>query len=130
MTFEEYNKAMDTYAERIENGEDILDEVTDFQYKYMNSVLASYNADTPAKKICRDILEYAVNYSQYGSCVQYIEDRELAESVNDIIWEEIGEYMLETPEYYEENGTWVIDCIFAGYYVPGWDGWDEEEWEE
>ena len=125
MTFEEYNKAMDTYAERIKNGEDILDEVTGFQYKYMNSVLDAYKADTPAKEICYDILEYAVNHSQSGSVVQYIEDNELADSVNDIIWEEIGEYMLEAPEYYKENGTWVIDCIFAGYYVPGWDGWYE-----
>lgn len=128
MTFEEYNKAIDAYAERIENGEDILDEVTDFQYKYMNSVLASYKADTPAKEICRDILEYAVNHSQSGSVVQYVEDKELADSVYDIIWEELGEYMLEAPEYYEENGTWVIDCIFAGYYIPGWDGWLEDEW--
>ena len=125
MTFEEYNKAMDVYAERIDNGEDIVDDVTDFQYKYMNSVLAAYKADTKAKEICYDIIEYAVNHSQSGSVVQYIEDKELANCVYDIIWEELGEYMLDSPEYYEDNGTYVIDCMFAGYYVPGWDGWYE-----
>ena len=123
MTIEEYNKAMDAYSIRIRNGEEIMDEVNDFQYEFMRNVLKNYVADSPEKEIIRNILDYAVNDSTSGSSVQYVEDKDLADKVMEIIFDEIGEYMLDFPEYYEENGYWVIDCVFAGYYVPDWDGW-------
>ena len=123
MTFEEYNNAMDVYAERIRAGEDILDEVNDFQYKYMENVLKEYNTDSPAKEICYGLLDYVVYHSRSGNSIHYVEDKQLADEVMEIIWDELGDYMLDFPEYYEEDGQWAIDCMFAGYYVPDWDGW-------
>ena len=33
---------------------------------------------------------------------------------------------MDTPQIYPELGEWVIDCMFGGCYVPGWDGWEED----
>ena len=125
MTFEEYNHAMSIYNDRLMSGEDIMEEINDFQYSFMREVLEEYKAkaDTEAKKEIYKILDYAVNHSQSGSVVQYIDDKQLASEIMEIIIEEIGDYMLEAPEFYEEGGEYVIDCIFGGYYVPEWDGW-------
>lgn len=123
MTLQEYNKKMDAFYERLNSGEDIMEEINDFKYDYMRGVLKEYEekADTPAKQECAKILDYAVNFSTSGSVVIFIEEKELADQVDEIIWEELGDYMLDGPEYYEENGMYVIDCMFAGYYVPEWE---------
>lgn len=130
MTYEEYVKKMDEYGERIRNGEDIMEEVNKFQYDYMEKVLEEYKADTPAKEVCRDILDYAVHDSTSGSAIRYVEDKELAKEVLEIINDELGDYMLDSPESYsdEANGEIAIDCMFAGDFVPEWDGWFDE-WE-
>ena len=125
MTLEEYNKKMRTYSERIENGEDILEEVNDFQYDFMDKVLESYKEkiDTHEKEICYELLEYAVKCSQSGSSIYYADKDEYTDDLEDVIWDELNAYMLDAPECYWENGMFVIDCMFAGFYVPEWDGW-------
>ena len=125
MTLEEYDKEMSIYSERIENGEDILEEVNNFQYDFMNKVLESYKekADTPEKEICYELLEYAVNHSQSGSSIYYASKDEYTDDLEDVILDELNAYMLDAPECYWENGMFVIDCMFAGFYVPEWDGW-------
>ena len=130
MTFEEYNKKMDWYSENItENNEELLEEMYDFQTKYMTEVLTELrdNADTKAKEVVCDILEYAINDTASGSVVEYVATEELANEVYEIIWEMIGDYMLDDPEIYKDkySGEWVISCMFGGYYVPYWNGWFE-----
>ena len=122
MTLKEYDAKMERYYERLNNGDDVMDEMTGFQYEFMNKVLDEYKAkaDTPAKEVCYELLEYAVRYSTSGSSVVYVKTKELADAVKDIINEEIGDYMLDIPEIYEVDGAWAIDCMFAGYYVPEW----------
>lgn len=127
MKFETYNAVMDVLSEQLKEAfEGLVDTVTEFQWEYMDDVLEEYKktvGDDKAKAVCAEILEYAVKESTSGSVVVYVKDKETADKVDEIIWEEIGRYMLDAPEIYEENGEYAIDCMFAGYYVPGWDGW-------
>lgn len=122
MTFEEYNKKLNEYEAELNNDDTILDKISELQYGYMRNVIKQYNADSPAKEVCRELLDYAVNYSQSGNSIYYVDSEGLAEEVNEIIWEELGDYLLDC-EVYEEDGEWVIDCMFGGYFVPEWDGW-------
>lgn len=110
--------------------DDIYEEMSKFQMKYMEKVLADYektiNGDK-AKQVCYDALEYAVHHSESGSSIVYVDDKETADKVEEIIWDEIGnKYMLDCPVISEEdNGMWSIDCMFGGAYVPYWDGYNE-----
>lgn len=122
MTFEEYNKKLNEYEAELKDDDTILDKISELQYGYMRNVIKQYNADSPAKEVCRELLDYAVNYSQSGNAIYYVDDEELAEEVNEIIWKELGDYLLDC-EIYEDNEEWVIDCMFGGYFVPDWDGW-------
>ena len=114
--------------------EERFNEIGELQMEYMTGVLAEYektiNGDE-AKQECYDILHYAVHQSESGSSVGYVSSEELADRIDEIIVDEIGEYMLDAPEIYQEaNGDWVIDCMFAGMYVPYWDGYKETWWYE
>ena len=130
MTHEEYNEKMDWYSENItEDNKKLVWEMCQFQAKYMTEVLTELRskADTKAKEVACDILEYVINSSTSGSVVQFVETEEFANEVDEVRWEMIGDYMLDAPEIYEDkySGGWVIDCMFGGYYVPYWDGWFE-----
>lgn len=130
MTYEEYNKKMDWYSENItEDNEELFEEMCQFQAKYMTEVLTELRskADTKAKEVACDILEYAINDSTSGSVVQFVETEEFANEVDEVMWEMIGDYMLDAPEIYKDkySGEWAIDCMFGGYFVPYWDGWFE-----
>ena len=130
MSYEEYNKKMDWYSENITpDNEELFEEMCKFQTEYMGEVLTELRskADTKAKEVVCDILDYAIRWSESGSVVEYVETEELANEVDEIIWEMIGDYMLDAPEIYKGkySGEWTIDCMFAGNYVPYWDGWFE-----
>lgn len=135
MTHEEYLKKINEYTDKLANyeGDDYDDfydewyeEVSEFQMTYMEEVLAEYKkkTKTEAQKYISEILDYAIHESESGSTVIYVPTKEKADEIDKIIWEEIGEYMLDAPEIYEdEDGEWAIDCMFGGAFVPYWDGW-------
>ena len=135
MTFEEYNKEMAILEENYqkatneEERERAMDELNTFQWIHMREFVANYKAKAKgnkAKEKIAELFEYAVENSQTGSAVLYVESEELKDEIDEIIWEEIGEYMLDAPQYYQtDDGEWAIDCMFGGNYVPEWDGWDE-----
>ena len=132
MTFDKYVKAMEEYENRLNNIDDdeyddiddLLDEISKFQYEYMRNVLNEYVVDSEVKQACYEILDDAVNYLQTGQGVCRVENKELADEVAETIFNDFGDYMLEYPDCYEDcNGEWVVDCIFGGYFIPEWDGW-------
>lgn len=130
MTYEEYNEKMDWYSKNITpDNEELLEEMYNFQARYMTEVLTELRskADTEAKEVVCNILDYAINWSSSGSSIEYVETEELANEVDEIIWEMIGDYMLDAPEIYQDeySGEWAIDCMFGGNFVPYWDGWFE-----
>lgn len=130
MTYEEYNEKMDWYSENITpDNEELFVEMCEFQAKYMTEVLTELRskADTKAKEVACDILEYVIYDSTSGSVVEYVETEEFANEVDEVMWEMIGDYMLDAPEIYKDkySGEWAIDCMFGGYFVPYWDGWFE-----
>lgn len=135
----EYNKIMNRFSEIIReenektNNQNIVDEwlrvVSDFQEKHMDRFLKEYHAhisDDPAKKICFELLEYAVLSSETGNSIFYLElsKKKLFHMVEDIIWNEIGDYLLDV-QFIENDDCYEINCMFAGNYVPKWNGWLE-----
>ena len=117
---EEYRKKKSNEAKRT---------LFDFQFEYMSNVLSNYEKTingVPAKQVCYDLLAYAINDSETGNSIEFVETKELADEVNKIIMTELGEYLLDAPQIYKENNEWAIDCMFGGCYVPLWDGWEEK----
>lgn len=133
MTLDEYDKRMSEYAERLSDTygnewDELYEEVSKHQQNYMESILEKYQKtiDCKAKEHIYDLLCYAVRQSQSGSSIMNVESKEIANEIENIIWNEIGDYLLDY-KIYEQGNYWVIDCMFAGNYVPYWDGWSEEE---
>lgn len=128
MSFEEYNAKMNWYAENItEDNEEMFEEMCEFQREYMLQILEKLKADcdSKAKEAICELVEYAVNNSESGSSCVCVDSKEIADEVDNIIWETIGEYLLDYDVYKDTNGNWTIDCMFAGNYVPYWNGWFE-----
>lgn len=135
MTFEEYDKKMGEYADQLrelygnewDEWNKLYEEVSEFQREHMENVLEEYKKtiDCKAREHIYELLCYAVRNSKSGSSILYVETEEEADAIDNIIWEEISDYLLDY-DIYEEGNQWAIDCMFAGNYVPYWDGWDEE----
>ena len=124
MTFDEYNKKMSEYADKLsvlsgKEWESLYEDISKFQQAYMENILENYEKtiDCEAKRHIYDLMCYAVRISESGSSIVDVETKEIADEIESIIWEEIGDYLLDYQVYKEDN-HWVVDCIFAGYYVP------------
>ena len=133
MTLDEYNQKMNDYSEKLsqlydDEWDELYEEMSLFQVEYMEGVLAEYKEtiDCKAKECIYDLLCYAVRESQSGNAIIYVDSKEIADEIEEIIWEEIGDYLLDDLQIYEEDNSWAINCMFAGHYVPYWDGWREE----
>lgn len=133
MTFEEYNKELDKLEQKIiNNGIDSkgIAELNDFKYKHMQEFVDEYKSKAAGDKVkeeIADLFESTITGGDSGSVVHYVETEEMAKAIEDIIWEEIGDFMLDAPEVYQckYSKEWVIDCMFGGAYIPEWDGtWD------
>lgn len=129
MKLDKYNKKMDEYKNKssMSRGKEwdkLYEEISTFQQHYMNDVLKKYEKeiDCQAKERIYDILFHAVEMSQTGNSIIYVDTEEEADEIDNILWEEIGCYLLDC-QIYKENDRWAIDCMFGGYYVPYWDGW-------
>ena len=133
LTLKEYDKKMGEYADRLraanygKEWDDLYEEVSRFQYDFMGNVLAEYHKtiDCPARQCIYNLMHHAVKISESGSSIIDVETEAEADAIDNLIWEEIGDYLLDY-QIYQEDNRWVIDCIFGGNYVPYWDGWAEE----
>jgi len=137
MTLEEYDYQMRIFETQLEMTDSdeawnkVMERINSFQYEHMREFVAEYRAkaDTKAKQEIADIFEYAVEKSESGSAICHVDSEELANEIDEIIWEEIGDFMLDPPEVYKEKeeygGQWAISCMFGGFYVPCWDGWND-----
>lgn len=96
-------------------------EMMEFLKEYKNKI------KTNAQKIIYLAFEYAVKFSKSGSSIVQIPDKRLANRVDEICWGEIGDFLLDYEVYEDASnpGTYLLDCMFAGNYVPAWDGWEE-----
>lgn len=141
MTIKEYTDKLDRLTNlmrlREKHGfdyDDLYDEYVELQFSYMEEVLKEYKktiGDSPAKQICYELLDYAIHWSQSGNAIVYEEDEDLANKVDDIIYDELGDYLLDVETYYDRyEKAWAIDCMFGGYFVPDWDGITEYLWED
>lgn len=122
----EYDKKMRDYRERLDANytDELYEEVSQFQEKEMTKMLEEYRKtiDEPAKEVIANLVQYATNISESGNAIESVETEEEANRIDEILWDEIGDLLLDC-EIYEEDGEWNIDVMFGGYYVPYWDGW-------
>ena len=132
MTLDEYDKKINSYIKQLsslygDEWEKLYEEISQFQKDYMKSVLIEYEKEVncKAKECIYNLLQYAIEWSESGNSIVNVDSKEIADEVEEIIWEEIGVYLLEC-EIYKEDNHWSIDCMFAGNYVPYWDGWKDE----
>lgn len=132
MTYKEYNQKMSEYSDRLsqlynKEYDELFEEISQFQQNYMENILEEYHKtiDCQAREHIYDLLHYAVKKSTSGSSIITVETESIADEIDKIIWEEIGDYLLEYSIYKEDN-RWTVDCVFGGNYVPYWDGWNEE----
>jgi hypothetical protein len=136
MTEKEYEAGMSVLTGLLKKegfSEERFNEIGAFQQKYMRSVVNEYAktvGDDKAKDIILEILLYETEDSLSGSAIINIPDEETAKRVNEILFEEIGTYLLDGDIYQEESGQWVADVMFGGDYVPYWDGFKESWWYE
>ena len=79
-----------------------------------------------ARTVIYDVMHYAIYKSETGSSLYYLDlDKELvADKIDDIIMQDIGDYLLDYM-IYDEKEKWVVDCMFGGCFVPDWNGWRE-----
>lgn len=114
MTLEEYDKMMEEYREIEKKREEFLNEKLE---EFLNK-----DPKDEARNAAYRIFHHAVYWSSNGSSIYYVETKELADKVHDILVDELWEYMLDDPEVYEDDGTWVISAMFGGYYCLYWEG--------
>lgn len=132
LSLEEYDKKMGEYSDRLraasygKEWDNLYEEVSSFQQSYMEHVLDEYQKtiDGNARQCIYNLMCHAVRISESGSSIIDVETEAEADAIDNIIWEEIGDYLLDY-QIYQEDNRWVIDCIFGGNYVPYWDGWRE-----
>lgn len=130
MKLKEYNKKIEEFQDRLRESDDdwdeIYEELSSFQSAYMGKVLDEYKQtiDCPARQEIYNLLHYAVTNSQSGSSIIDVDTEDEANAIDAIIWEEIGDYLLDY-QIYKEGEHWAVDCMFGGAYVPYWDGWED-----
>lgn len=132
MTLKEYDEKMREYAERLDSTygkewDELYEEVSRFQHDYMVTVLEEYKKriDCEARENIYRLLHHAVHVSESGSSIESVSTEEEADAIDNIIWEDIGDYLLDCEIYEDKDGDWEINCMFAGNYVPYWDGWND-----
>lgn len=130
MTYEEYISKVDELSELYKNAtcgdaESRYDELSKFQESYMCDFANNYSikADTDAKRVISSLINHAVYHSTTGNSIVDVESKELADEIDRILYDEIGDYLLDA-QVYPENNKYVIDVMFGGAFIPYWDGWN------
>lgn len=113
-------------ADTKEKREEIVPVLFSYQNEGMKTILEMYKQEctTPEKIVLYNLLEYAVNGSYSGNSIIRLDDELLYKKTEKILWEELGDMLLDV-DYYQKNNKYVIDCIFGGAYIPHWEGWLE-----
>ena len=133
MTKEIYNQKIDLLLDWImelpdeDKWEKEMKAVYNLQRSYMTQVLEDYKSRESfegQEYICQ-LLEYAIAYSTSGNVVIYVPSKEMAERIDEIICDELADMLLDSSEIYEENGKWAMSYMFAGRYIPEWEGYYE-----
>lgn len=130
MTFEEYNKEMDRFTNFLREADmddpfskEMLNDMYAMQCKYMNGVLTEARTreiESEAwSKVC-EILEDVIANSTSGNTIVYIGTEKLLEEVEELLWNEYGDYLLDMDAEVDTDGLY-ISCYFGGYYTPYWD---------
>ena len=105
MTFEEYNKEMDKFTNFLEGADmgdsfsqEMLNDMYAMQNEYMNEVLKEAklreNESEAWSKVC-EILEDVIANSTSGNTIAYIGTEKLLEEVEELLWNEYGDYLLD-----------------------------------
>ncbi len=128
MNVKVYDKIIDVLSEKFMSSQS--DEDWEALYTAQDQFMQAFcdelseNADTKAKRCICEAVQYAITNSLSGNAIVYTDEKTAAE-VEDIIWDMIGDMLLDVQIYKDNAGDWAVDVMFGGHYVPGWDGWSE-----
>lgn len=111
----------------LEEYDNLLNEIDKLQYKremFLYDKLKEFlnkDPDDKARQVAHKIFRFAIMYSTNGSSIAYVETKELAEKVRDILINELYEYMLDDPTIDNMGDDFAIDCLFAGAFCLNWE---------
>lgn len=111
MTIEEYISVI----EKDENNDELKE-------KFRSDFLKKYRAEANGDSIKEYVAQLYENVNTTGQSVLYVETEELAEKILDEACNALTGILLD--EYispYEDDGEWVVDVMFGGYFVPEWE---------
>ena len=122
MTLEEYDIKVDELREKGD-----IDALNELKISYMTEIMSKMYAKAEAYKNIAKSINYLIDESFSGSVINYAETKEKAELIQELSLKELDDYMLDTPDIYQDDIGWTISYMFGGNYVPYWDGDDEED---
>ena len=129
MTFEEFNSRMNEYSDLMdaqladmteEEKEKLFDEIAEFQTDYMEQV-----RDGCDDVRIYNIFDYLINESSSGNVIYYVYTEDEARELEIKLWEQYGEYILDSTIRETTDEKFAVDIIFGGNYTPYWDGWED-----
>lgn len=138
MTLEEYNKGITEYYDFIMNDperNDVLwQEMFEYQYCYLTDIIEDWGVKTKteAELAVLKILKGMRDYSVSGNYIIEVDTEEIARETDQLLFDNFRDMLLESNVYQDYRDSWSVDVIFGGFYVPGWEGFDEqwkEKWE-
>ena len=110
---------------RYDQEDKLSEELDNFQQDSMLEFYDNYNADTKEKEVVKDLIFDAIYSSETGQALAEVPEELDIDDVEAVIWEEIGDLLLDCFVDEDEDGKYA-DVMFGGCYVPHWDGWYEE----
>lgn len=141
MNDKEYVKQLNLLVKKMllsDNNEERVSAVDDFQEKHMQEFceeLETHDIPYLAKEALVNTVQSAIQISTSGNVSIVLEDlfdspekaKEAFQVLEEqgVLWQELGDMLLDDESRIEEDGTHCIDVIFGGNYVPHWDGWEE-----
>lgn len=120
-----------TYEENVNRlSKKDLDKAYKYQITEMSKFLEEYKdeIDSKAKEDIYKILNCIVYFSTNENVNWYYDSKAEAQAVYDTLFEvgsPIAPMLADGCDMYKDGDKWVIDLIFYGAYVPGWDGFKE-----
>lgn len=128
MSLKDYKGKIDWYLSQVndDNVYAILAKIWDEQERYMKHVRAKIMNDYSNNLFvgwASIILTRLLQGSGSGNVIIDVLNEEHAEIIAETANEVLADYLLEPCITYKEERNWVVDCMFGGYYTPGYEDW-------
>lgn len=134
MNEQEYIKRMEDYCTFIDKegmnspfAQLMYEQMYKMQCDYMDEICeeCKANINDEASQAVFTIMCNITTQSDSGNTCAYVKTEEIARQAEELLYDQYGNMLLDPVDIYEDDGEWCLDCMFGGYFVPGWDGFRE-----